>query len=134
MKREITCQILQARHQSSTVKELYITGVPSPNLPARSGLCNKQTGKMVIINLSPEHWSKEATDQVPPDGRSIDHFTVQILMTEATPIRCRTTTASPALHSCFFTADFSAACRISSVDSESVALAEPSARSGTRPL
>nr|ACR37517.1 unknown [Zea mays] len=59
---------------------------------------------------------------------------MQILMTEATPIRWRATMASPGLQSCFCTADLSAASRITSVDSESVAFAEPSARRGMRPL
>ncbi|KAJ0693112.1 hypothetical protein HanPI659440_Chr15g0593471 [Helianthus annuus] len=65
---------------------------------------------------------------------SVFPMPVLILITDAAPIRWSATTASPSLHSPLAVADFKAASKITSVDSASVALAEPSARSGTNPL
>jgi hypothetical protein len=65
---------------------------------------------------------------------STDSFTSMIFMTEATPIRWRATIESPTLTRLFLKAWAIATSRMSSVDSESVALADPSARSGIKPL
>ncbi len=65
---------------------------------------------------------------------STDSLTSMIFMTEATPIRWRATIESPTSTSLFLKAWANAALRMSSVDSESVALADPSARSGIKPL
>ncbi|WVZ14291.1 hypothetical protein V8G54_011857 [Vigna mungo] len=59
---------------------------------------------------------------------------MQIFITEAAPIRCSATTASPGLQSPLSVADLRAASRITSVDSASVALADPSPNIGIKPL
>ncbi|URE24629.1 hypothetical protein MUK42_18121 [Musa troglodytarum] len=120
---EHSTQPLPGRVASPADSEGKLGKNPSPTRPSET-----QKGSCLVAAVR-VHKKQEEQEGKDPSMKSKG----AIFTTDPMPMRCSTTTASPGLHSPFRTADFIAASRITSVDSASVALAEPSASTGINP-